>query len=211
MTPLPAVPGVIKVEWLWSQDGIPAANVLHVGYSGGPPVSGDLNTLATALVAGWWTGPTAELWSSETTFMGMRLTDLSSDTGAVGEEPVEDPGTNTEGVMPAQACTLINFQIVRRYRGGHPRMYLPAPAFGFQDGPAAWLSTYLTAVTTAFGGYVAATGVATAGDTDLTGPVNVSYVSGGDVRVDPVVDSITGFSVNGVVATQRRRIRASSY
>lgn len=207
----PVVPGVIKVELLWSQDGIPAANVLYASYTGGAPTETDLAGVASALATDFWTLATAAFWSTETTFVGIRLTDLSSDTGAVAEHAMGDTGTNVEGVMPAQACVLVNYSISRRYRGGHPRTYFPAPAFGYMDGPAAWTGAFVSGFSAQVGELYSDLASVSSGALTLTGHVNVSYVTADAPRVDPIVDPITGYVVNGIVATQRRRIRASSY
>jgi hypothetical protein len=209
--PLPVVPGVTKHEFLWTQAGIPAANVFHSAYTGGPPDTSDLEALATAINTDWWASPQRADYPSTTVFVGHRITDLSSDSGAVGEVAVGTPGTAEDDPISAQACVLINHTIARRYRGGHPRTYFPPPAWGGLATPSTWDAGIISDFTAAWLDIVGALTGFSSGTTDWTGVVSVSYRTANAPRVDPVVDPIVGSSVNGRVCTQRRRLTASSY
>lgn len=211
MPALPVVPGVIKLEWLWTQGGIPAANVSHVKYTGGPPAAADLAGFGAAMIPLLWPSGLYSGYSTSTILVGMKLTDLASDTGAVAESSSGQAGTFSGDELPAQAAVLVNFAIGRRYRGGHPRMYFPPPTQSLLAGPSEWAGTLITELGSRFTALFAYYSGGTEGTTVLAGPVNVSYKTAGAPRVSPVVDPITGFTVNPIMATQRRRIRASSY
>lgn len=211
MPPLPVVPGAIKVEFLWTQAGVPAANVLHIGYTGGPPVTSDLVSLGEQLNTDFWPSDMSALFSTATTFVGFRCTDLSSSTGAVGEFADGSTGTDELGDNPAQACMLVNFGITRRYRGGHPRMYLPALGRNALATPSTWSTAAVSAATTVISAMLADMVSHTFGSIVTTGFVCVSYIDAGAPRVDPLVEPITAGVVSGLMATQRRRVRASSY
>lgn len=211
MPALPAVPGVCRVELLWTQEGLPAANVMHIGYTGDPPIEADLVTLAEAICSNFWSLDFAANFSTGTTFVGCRVTDLSSDTGAVGEHTDGATGTDASGENPAQASMLINFSISRRYRGGHPRMYLPGLGKNSLATVSTWSSDAVSVASTAISAFLSGMTDLTFGANATTQMVCVSYTDAGAPRVDPLVEPIAGGVVSGLMATQRRRIRASSY
>jgi hypothetical protein len=207
----PIVADVLQVEFLWSQDGIPGANVLHAGYTGGPPTSSDCAAIAELLGNAFWVVPLKADYPSTTTFVGVRVTDLATDTGASGEHAFGTAGTATDASLSAQACVLVNYSISRRYRGGHPRTYLPALAWGALATPGTWDSGVISDTTAVMNNLATEMGTATSGTTLLSGQVCVSYRTGNAWRVVNLVEPITGLSVNGRVCTQRRRLTASSY
>lgn len=211
MPALPAVPGAIKLELLWNQQGLPAANVMHLGYTGTPPGNPGLQTLCSDFATAFWTDDMKTDYSDQTTFVGCRATDLSSDTGAEGEHDISSTGEDGAEPMPAQCCILLNYQIARRYRGGHPRTYLPPASRTWQGTISTWNATLLTVVNTAWTTGMAAVIGEAYDDATITGPICVSYFSGGSPRVDPLVEPITGLIVSGLIRTQRRRLTASSY
>jgi hypothetical protein len=208
---LPPVPNVIKWELLFTQAGVPGACIFHSAFTGGSPSGSDLQGFGNQ---GWAALDTAGFltnYTADTVFVGFKLTDLTTASSAVGEYPIGLAGTYDGPASPAQACVLANYEIVRRYRGGHPRTYFPPPAAVYLLSPSEWTAGEVTAV----GDYVTALfnvfNTASEGTTDLGGPVCVSYRTGNAPRVAPLVEPVTGFVVSPILATQRRRIRASSY
>lgn len=207
----PIVPMVVKVEFLWSQSGVPAANVLHAQYTGGPPAAADLEAIANLIAAAFWQDPIIADYPTTTTFVGVRLTDLNSDTGAEGEHAVGAPGDAVDGPLSAQACLMVNLDIARRYRGGHPRVYFPPCALGALATPNTWDSGVVSDFNGAMVLLNAAFNAAGSGGTTLSGWVCPSFRTGNAWRVDNLVEPVAGWSVNGAVKTQRRRLSASSY
>jgi hypothetical protein len=211
MPALPPVAGALKFEFLWNQGGLPAANVFHWGYTGDPPSSDTLVTIATNAANSFWIEELRADYSTVTTFIGVRVTDLSSDTGAVGEYDVSTAGLDGADALPAQCCVLLNFAITRRYRGGHPRMYLPPASRTWQGEINTWNAELLPVISTAWTSLTSELNGTTIDSTDLTTQVCVSYRDGDAPRVDPLVEPVTGFVVSGMIRTQRRRLTASSY
>lgn len=146
-------------------------------------------------------------------------TDLSTSSGLVGTNASAHAGTRTGTANPVQVCTLIDYKIGRRYRGGKPRGYWP---FGISSDIVTenvWSATFQTLVNTQFGVAVnAMTGSSTG--TNIVQHVSVSYYQGFTVyngaggrpktratlRANPVVDPVTTHAVNGFLGTQRRRV-----
>lgn len=210
MAPLPVVPGAIKIEFLWSQEGLPAANVLHASYSSDPPSSGDLQTFAAAL-GGLFSTDIRSLYTTDTELVAVQCTDLSSDSGGVGLASIGITGTVVGAPCTAQACILTSWKILRRYRGGHPRTYWPAPCIAQISTVNSWYAACTDAFTTFAGDLQAACLVVSYGALDVTDLGTVSYVDSGAPRVDPIFEPFVGASTDSLVRTQRRRLTSSSY
>ncbi len=211
MPPRPVVPDVIKVEFLWSQDGLPAANVKYVLYSGTAPTAGACSAIANVLGTAFWTTDIQEGYATGTELTAVKVTDLASDTGAEGSYAGGWVGTQEGDSCPAGTCVLVNHVIGRRYRGGHPRTYYPAPGLEQMATPATWTDSTVTNWGAAEAAYALAASTFSESGCDGVYNVNVSYETAGAPRVDPVVDQITGSVVSGTIRTQRRRYTASSY
>ena len=204
------VADVMKVEILWTQNGVPAANILHFGYTGGTPNSDDLATLAAGAINPLWSGIKAD-YATSTILAGLKATDLSSLSGAVALIPFNSAGAGSANGAPAQCCVLVDWGIARRYRGGHPRTYFPALDVGNVMTPSTWQIDVLTDFNNAANAMFATAGVVTSGSITLGLPVNVSYVSGDAWRVTNVVDTILSASTSSLIRTQRRRVTATTY
>jgi hypothetical protein len=115
---------------------------------------------------------------------------------------------------------MIQFNIARRYRGGKPKIFLPAGVAADISNTNTWGSTFLATANTdwaAFAAAVLAAGWTGAGT--LT-HVNVSYYTGFTVvtnpvthrarnvptlRGAPVVDTVISYAAEVDIASQRRR------
>jgi hypothetical protein len=122
--------------------------------------------------------------------------------------------------MAAGVAFLFNFQIARRYRGGKPRVYWPAPNADNLTDEQTWGGTIVTSMHSAIVAVVAALVGAPPGTTTVTGQVNVSYYQGNTVVIDPITgrarnvsnvrptpqtDSVVGIVANVKPASQRKR------
>lgn len=206
----PPVAGVIRSEWLWTQSGVPAANVLHIGYSSAPPSVTDLTTLATDLqnfISSYLLAyvPVATIQTE------VINTDLSSDTANVGVSSTPTAGAMAGSELSAQASLMINFTISRRYRGGKPRIYLPAGTSPGLATQSTWSSTYRYDLGLAWASMKSHVEGQTFGSLITTSFGCVSYRTGGAARVVPIFEPFVGYAINGVVRTQRRRLTASSF
>jgi len=136
------------------------------------------------------------------------LTDLSSSTGAQGIDTVNQAGTGTGGSATGNACVLVTYPSSIRYRGGHPRTYLPPPLTGILADDAHITTAGATAWATGWGDVLTTLYGSTSGGTTLAGQCAVSYRTGGAPRTDPLVMPIASgsASVKTQLASQRRRI-----
>lgn len=220
MPALPAVPSVVKVTTPYALEGDPTALCrFFVHYSGTAPTAAELATFADA-VSTAWNGNLAAFHNLNVTEGPVNCEDLTSATGAVGFGAATHPGTRVGAPIAAGSATMVQFGIARRYRGGKPKMFLPAGVAGDLTNSATWGAVYLANITAAFNAFIAAVLAAGwAGAGTLT-HVNVSYFQGFTVVVNPithrarnvptlrgapVVDTVVGYSVEQGVASQRRR------
>lgn len=219
MPALPTVANVLRADLQWTVGGdLDVITRLFFEYSGGPPNAADCVTLAAAIYS--HAAAMASLWESQTDLIGVRVTDLSSSTGGVGEHSQVTSGTGPTASMPGSVTALVNYVITRRYRGGKPRSYFP---FGSETDIATrqtWAGTFVTSVNSALATFFAAVIGTVGGGTTITQHVNVSYYSGftavtnpitgrtkdiAKPRTTPIVDQILSFAMSSRPGSQRRR------
>lgn len=220
---MPALPSVSKVlrvilRYAASAEGQALINRIFISYSGTAPSDSQLDTFA-AVVGTAWDAGLKSLTSTQYTLQDVAVEDLSSPTAAVGFSDVNTSGTRAGDVLGAAVAAVIQQKVARRYRGGHPRVYLPVGVSTDLADADQWGSTFITNLLAGYATFLSdifAGGWTAAGTLD---GVNVSYYSGftnhtypsGRVRPiptlrgSPVVDPVLQYAVNGNLASQRRR------
>lgn len=218
----PPVPGVIKVRHL-HQIGLDAQTGYHtyVWYGALAPTQAQLNTFCSTLAANWATS-VAPQTSSATTLNEITAIDLGNAATPAGVWSGTHTGTLAGQGLAASTCVLVNQVLGRRYRGGHPRMYVPGGVAASLNNPQQWTTGFQSAFQTAFGTYLA--NMLTAVNVFGSGAyiASVSYwlkgewkpkPSGGYVWVPaprpggPLVEQVLANTVSLTVGQQRRRIR----
>lgn len=132
------------------------------------------------------------------------------DSGTLGDDPtiavtsLARVGAQPGGVLPQNCAVLIHKRTARSGRRGRGRMYVPGIPEGdvSQVGGITTLAGWQTALTAFYNRIVAAP--------DVLGPVLLHSTSPTvPLLTDPLLvpDGITAFQVDGVIATQRRRLR----
>lgn len=222
MTPLPTPGPVVQAEILFQvDDDTSALTRLFFRYTGGAPnqtaITGFAGDLADAAGAEF-----APLMLATSSVLGARAVDLSSDTGAEGIADSPTVGTRTGArLSPGTAVTIASI-IRRRYRGGHPRNYLPFGAGADIATNGEWGDTFRADVDDAWSAFIS--GVLGSGSVSIQDQVNVSYYNGSHVVIDPqtgrarnvplrrsppLLDTVTGHVVRPKIGSQRRRNRNS--
>lgn len=124
----PFVPGVARVTMKGTQPGGSWACVFHVGWPATQtPLGGEAQTLAD----NFWTAFTANAIHGLSADMHVKecdVVDLSNDQGSGGVHSGDVPGGTVGAAAPPNLAVLVSWKINRRYRGGHPRTYLPSPS-----------------------------------------------------------------------------------
>ena len=219
MPALPDVPKVIKIvlHQHIGADNI-ALNRIFFRYDGTAPSDTQLATLAGAISTDWQ-GNIAPLVDTACSLQQVECTDLSSPTAAHGVDNTIHAGTRAGSGLPSAVCAVVKQNIARRYRGGHPRVYLRAGVLSDMSGESAWAGAFVTEYVNDYNAFsVALQALGWAGASNFY-PVNVSYYQGfhnftfpsGRVRAlptlrgAPVVDPITSYAGNPRPANQRRR------
>jgi hypothetical protein len=114
---------------------------------------------------------------------------------------------------------VIRHKINRRYRGGHPRTYLPGLAGFYVGANGNWTAASMSATLTGWNTFMASCIASPPAAVGTLVHVNVSYFTGfvnkmfpsgrqhpvPTVRGTPVVDTIVSESINPRPASQRRR------
>lgn len=211
MPPLPPVPSVIKVEFIGTYQSNTWAIIHHFQYSGSAPTVAQLNTLGAQLATDFGNNLLSGQVSQHVSLLTVKLTDLSSNTGASTEVPVLEAGTNTSTDLPTNVAIGVSWSIAQRYRGGHPRSYLPGACSNMlASGSVSRLSgTFLGGLGTGAAGYIAAVNARTLGGSPIVfGSVNY-FVYGAHppaLRSAGVFHAIIGSAVHPRLDSQRRRL-----
>lgn len=206
--PLRPVPGVARVVFRGQAVTQPVVNVMHVLNGGGPPGSAytqsQIDQLAVSM-ASLFVGNLMPLTSTQYTALDCTATDLTSDVGVSSIAPMVGQGVGSGTSTPFSLAVVISWKIIRRYRGGHPRTYIGPPQQSSIASGTSFGTSFVTQVqnaATAFRGGV--NGLVLGGSTQRL--VCVHRYQGGVELPDPIVDVITGNSVDTRLDTQRRRL-----
>lgn len=220
MPRLPDVPQVVRID-LHQTIGEDTAvvNRMFWNWLGTGLGQTDVNDMANDVNAEWG----MHMDSIFGTFQALNyvvVTDLSSATGAVGVNSTEQAGTDTGDPLAADTAMRLKFLQGRRYRGGHPGVYLGGFVEDRLQDAQTWSSATLAEVSTAWTNFVGALPSAGGPGGSLNQQVNVSYYEGftayqnpvtgrwrnvPNLRVAPLVTPITGFEIDVHVSSQRRR------
>jgi hypothetical protein len=221
MTALPDVLGVVRVALIGTfGEDVDVVNRFYMDcgeITGGPS---DLDAFCAAVAAAWNTN-LVTFFDATYTLTEVVAEDLTSAVSPVGSALVSHTGTRGGSALSGSACALLRFKIGRRYRGGHPRMYLSALTDADQTDMQTWSPTALANLVAAFEDFIA--DVISALETAYTSTgathVNVSYYDGFEnitypsgrtyarpkLRTSPVTDNVISYSANPKIASQRRR------
>lgn len=225
MAPLPDVPGVLRIDFLYGGGSdVTAASRSFWSYTGSAPSNTTCQTIAQDMY-GAFNLAFLVLASDSTVFFGAICTDLTSPTSGRGEFPASNAGTRGSTLIPFGAAAVIDMKIARRYRGGKPRIYLPLGIDSDLTGGYQWTTGFQGAVNAAWAG-VRGTGIGlSVSGTTLSEQVAVSYYDGftnvpygtptkyrrvPTLRVGgPLTDIVTEGVCAAHVGSQRRRNQAA--
>ena len=226
MTALPPAPGILRTSFAYQlvSNGSPIGGFrLFLRYTGTPPSASQLVTACTNF-ANAWASDLAPQTSTAQQLASVTAIDLSSNTGAEGTATAVHAGTRTGTELPVDVAVLVNGQISRRYRGGKPRTYVPGGVAADTTDGRHWTGAFQSGFLTAWQSFTNALD----GSSGIAGglsPYNVSFYEGFTVVTDPVthrarnlptlrsspqLDPVIGYSINPIIGSQRRRLRAGS-
>lgn len=203
---LPYANNIIRCVYSGTYSGSKWANVFHVRGAAGPISAADAASLATNLRTAWDTNLKA-LLPSNGALTGVSVVDLSSAYGNAGADTTTVAGTKTTaGAMSASIATCVSFKIARRYRGGHPRMYLTGNLTTETNNAITWTNAWITAVSSAMASWRTAINALTLTSTGALYLCALSYYADRALRTTPLSNDITDIAVHTRIDTQRRRL-----
>jgi hypothetical protein len=218
MPSLPNVSKVVRVDHHFTLGSDNNAQVRAFFQYTGALSQADAQTWVNAMATAW-VNRMLPNQTSNLTLVSTTLTDLSGPSAAQASSTTGGAGSAAGGVTPAGTALVMKRRIGRRFRGGHPRMYIPAISGGQLATAQTWVAAFLTTITTAYGNYISDVlnnvPVAAAPATEVQvsyfqGFTNKTFPSGRthpvpNIRAVPVVDLVLSHSANGKIASQRRR------
>jgi hypothetical protein len=212
MPPLPIASGGLRIILSGKYVAQNWANVMYAHTTGLDPSEADLTTMATSLKT-LWTTTLGTLSVNALTLTQVTVVDISSTSGLAGiwaSTPVT--GTIAGSASAAQIAGVISWKIARRYRGGHPRTYIPGIAqssiLNHREFTSGWVASAGTAANAWRGGINGMTFASM----PLCAFVNFSFYSKTDVpapphlRAIPVMNPILTHKVGSRLDSQRRRL-----
>lgn len=205
MVNLPYANGIARCVYSGTYGGGKWANVFHVGFATYPGSAADMASLATALRTAWDSNIKA-LCVASVQLTTTTVTDLTSAYGQGGIDTTTSTGTYAGTALPSSTACAVSFKIGRRYRGGHPRMYLPAGSVSSITNNTNWLGAFITLVTNAMAAWRTAVNALTYASTGNVRLVCLSYYSGKVLRAVPQPDDVYDLGVHQRIDTQRRRL-----
>lgn len=183
-------------------------NIFYLAIGGSGIAQSDITSLAGSIGTDWGTRFISQV-SVDTALTSVDVTYVPS----VGTElrtisTVSKIGTVTGTVQDASASYLLNWNVNKYYRGGHPRWYMPGVASSVMTNGSIVSSAARTALGTAATNYLNDINALTT--TNITSVVmgTLSWVHNKAWRTPPVHFPFVSVSVAGTLAQQRRRIHS---
>lgn len=221
--PLPDTP-CVRCRLIYTQtDSFDAGSRFYLSYSGSAPSGANCATLASDIAAAW-ASDLAGQFTTNWVLTEVDVLDIASDSGLSGQWTGSHAGSNAGPILTAAAATNVEFGIARRYRGGKPRMFLPAASHNETVDPGHWSSAYVSGLQTAVGTFFSALEALSIGSMGTLQHVNLSYYSGytnveipgrrarsiPTYRSTALHDNVTGYFAKALIGSQKRRRAATT-
>lgn len=220
MPPLPNVPNCIEYTLRFSDGGnTNLLNKFHQTYTN-PPGQSDALALAQTVTAQWGTHMASQVgtWIN---LLQTEVNDLASVFGAQAVDITGSVGTGAQGTHLASGTAMvISSKTAHKYRGGHGRVYVPGLGTAALQTPNTWTTLVQSSVASAWAAFVG--GIISHAPTAMGAMQNVVVHRYGRCPsppctpppnedapsvplLSPYTDTITSWSVNPKVGSQRRR------
>lgn len=211
--PLPPAANILRAAFTGLKSLEPWANILNFAWSGATPTISTLTTIAGLMVDAW-EGHVSLNQTHDTAFNGIKLTDMTSPSGAQVElNNFTFAGLNGEDPLPSSVAVLVDYPVNLRYRGGHPRSYVVAGGDGDLSPGAGnwnvWNNAFLANFATDWANFITTCEGLSSGGTNIDHLKCVRYHHNGAYIIPPLQLDLEGFTVSEQVASQRRRVGRS--
>jgi hypothetical protein len=213
------VPNGLKMTLVYTVGpDINAQNILHFSWTGQPPNAADCNAIASHAQLEH-TSLLNSYFHSAVVSTAINVLDLSSQNGAAGSSGGGGAGSRAGTPLDASTCALISWPISQRYRGGHPRTYVPAGVAADLASASSWTTAFVSGLGSAYNNFIGQIVGYAYSVGSISAHTYVNYYSGHNwttappykkipIRVNPPVAHAvgTGF-VRTTPANQRKRLR----
>jgi hypothetical protein len=205
----PIPPGICKVEYAGTFLGHQWKNIAYAALGGTGIGSADLNTMAGTINTSWGTRFIASL-SDQCQLNSVKLTHIPSvGNEVIGISTVAKIGARAGGFVDnSSSCMLINWNVNKYYRGGHPRWYIASVETADVTNGSLLSGGMRTQMTTAANGHLNDVNAITTSNITAVTLGTLSWVHNKAWRVPPVHFPYITASVGATIATQRRRIHS---
>lgn len=209
--PLPDADHIIQAKSSGTHNGYLWVNIQYLQYTGALCTVADLQAVGNAVGNAWNTN-FAPLCHANVTMNQVDLLDLSNRGAATATvTALAHPGTRAGTDVSNSVALVVTWKINHRYRGGHPRTYLPAGVTADITSGRLWAGAFQTTATTNANAYLTAiNAISTGGKTfKMVGMNFYSHDPSTHAPVyviPPVPYTIGSAVVHGRVDTQRRRL-----
>lgn len=204
MPPLPNVNNVLRLRYIGTVHGSAFNNILHLMFQGGPPTVADCNGIATQAFNAYATN-LMQLVDVNSILTRCEVQDLTSPTANEGSHDGSQAGSIATQSGPASLALVVSQIINFRYRGGHPRFYVPGPTMLEVLNGKVWTNTFLTSARAQATSFRSALNAIVQGTMTFQ-MATVSYRTAHALRPTPLPFVVQQLVVHGRVDTQRRRL-----
>lgn len=206
MPTLPSAAKILRCTYSGTYGSTKWVNVFHLRYTGTLTTQADADSITASLQSAWASN-IASLVHTTCSLTQTTLQDLSSLTSPQSVNSTPHAGSSASAYnMPANVALVVSFKIGRRYRGGHPRMYVPAQVQNNTVNSNQWTGTWVLTAKNAMTAWVGALNAITTTGITLSEAGSLSYYSGHALRPTPVFDPYILTVVHSRVDTMRRRL-----
>lgn len=205
----PIPPGYAKLELAGTDQTHQWRNIAYLAIAGTGIATSDLNSLAGTINTAWGTRFVAS-YADSAALNSVKIVYIPS----VGQEilgisTVAKTGTSvTNAIADAGASAVLNWNVNRYYRGGHPRWYLAGVGKTWVTNGSDLTSGQRTAYATAGNGFLNDVNAATTTNITSVQLGTLSFQHAGAWRNPPVFWPFVSSSVALKLGTQRRRIHS---
>jgi hypothetical protein len=187
--------------------GTPTATVMHARWGGtvaSPPTQADLDAIATYWRSAWAANFLLRQSSSDFLLGTVTVQDLSSNTGLMGSAAGSTAGSRAGLSLPANVAMVVSWRTALHFRGGHCRTYIPGMVQADQAGATSWATASISSMLGEATAFRTAVNAVTAGR--LTSLCMLSRQSAGVVRPVPLLQDVTGETIDTRIDSMRRRL-----
>lgn len=204
MPPLPDAAAIVRIRVGGTIDTEVFNNIFHVQYSGGAPSVVSLSSVCSDFATAYNDNFLA-LIPTSVTVTTVEAQDLTTPLASQASISFSEAGTRSGTSFPNNVAVCVSWKINVRYRGGHPRTYLPGGVLADLNGGNRWSDAFVTAAEGAADSFLDDVNAITAGGSTYK-LVCLSYVRNKIALVPPVPYTIQSVVVDHRPDTQRRRL-----